>query len=415
MFTRVQALNYRCLRHLDRGLAPFQVLVGPNASGKTTFLDVIGFLGHLVSRGLAEAIHARSRNFQDLVWRRAGNSFELAVEAAIPADLRAKLSNPEHQTVRYEVGIEWNSVTQEIGINTERVLFKASEMQEEFHRDYFPEVHSGPATILTVKNPKRTKTVISKIPNRNDNFYAETKKGYNPSFRLGPGKSALGNLTADEHTFPVCTWLKQLLAEGVQPVMLNSLLLRLSSPPGQGRRFKPDGSNLPWVVEQLRASSPQRFQDWVRHVRTALPDIKDVRVVELPDNKHAYLVLCYDNGIEVPSWMASDGTLRFLALTLPAYLPDVRGVFLIEEPENGIHPKAVEPVFQSLSSVYDAQVLLASHSPVVLSLVQPNQVLCFAKDLEGATDVVSGDHHPALKEWRGSPNFNVLFAAGVLG
>ena len=39
-----------------------------------------------------------------------------------------------------------------------------------------------------------------------------------------------------------------------------------------------------------------------------------------------HLMLRYRGGLEVPSWVASDGTLRFLALTLPAYLPDMRGV-----------------------------------------------------------------------------------------
>ena len=57
--------------------------------------------------------------------------------------------------------------------------------------------------------------------------------------------------------------------------------------------------------------------------------------------------------------------MRFLALTLLAYLPDPAGPYLIEEPENGIHPRNVETVFESLSSVYDAQVLLATHSPGV--------------------------------------------------
>jgi len=191
-------------------------------------------------------------------------------------------------------------------------------------------------------------------------------------------------------------------------------LLREASWPGQGRKFKTDGSNLPWVVEHLKTSAPDRFREWIKHVQTALPDLEDVRFVQREDDKHAYIVICYRGGLQVPSWVASDGTMRMLALTLPAYLSGLHGVYLIEEPENGIHPKAVESVFQSLSSVYDAQVLLASHSPVILSLVEPAHVLCFAKGKDGATDIVAGDKHPALREWRGTPQFTVLFAAGVL-
>jgi predicted ATPase len=117
----------------------------------------------------------------------------------------------------------------------------------------------------------------------------------------------------------------------------------------------------------------------------------------------------------VPSWVASDGTLRLLALTLPAYLPEFSGVYLIEEPENGIHPRAVETMFQSLSSVYNAQILIATHSPVILSIADASNVLCFAKTEEGSTDIVPGNDHPRLRDWQGETSLGVLFAAGVLG
>ena len=104
-----------------------------------------------------------------------------------------------------------------------------------------------------------------------------------------------------------------------------------------------------------------------------------------------------------------------LALTILAYLPDIEGTLLIEEPENGIHPKAIETVFQSLSSVYNAQVLIATHSPVIISAAHIENILCFAKSTEGATDVINGNDHPDLKEWKGETPLDVLFASGVLG
>jgi len=169
------------------------------------------------------------------------------------------------------------------------------------------------------------------------------------------------------------------------------------------------------VVEKLATRNRERFEDWLRHVKTALPDLKTIRTVERKDDRHRYLILEYENGLKVPSWLASDGTLRLLALTLLAYLPDAEGVFLIEEPEHGIHPRAVETVFQSLSSVYGAQVLLATHSPVILSIAEPGQVLCFAKTAEGATDIVKGSDHPRLREWQRETDMGTLLASGVLG
>jgi hypothetical protein len=302
-----------------------------------------------------------------------------------------------------------------VQILAERVILKTMEESSFQQRELFPQQPEPPESVLSPKSAKGTKTVLNKVQTGNDNFYDETGKGWDHAFKLGPRRSALANLPEDESKFPVSTWLKSLLNEGVQELLLNSRLIRRASPPGQVRGFKPDGSNLPWVIHELERKHPERLQEWFAHLQTALPDLESVRTVERPDDKHRYLVLRYSGGLDVPSWVASDGTLRMLALTLTAYLPDFRGVYLIEEPENGIHPRAVETVYQSLSSAYNAQLLLATHSPVILSIAQPAEVLCFGKSSDGATDIVRGNEHPALRDWQGETNLGALFAGGVLG
>lgn len=432
MLTLIEALNFRCLRYIRQPLGPFHVLVGPNASGKTTFLDVVAFLGRFVSDGLDAAIEERTESFSDLVWGRGEGHFELAIEVEIPEPRRKLLAGkgsvgqstaktrPEpYDTMRYEVAVGLNATTGETEILGEKATLKVRQPDVPMPRTLFPLFGDAPTSIMTSKVGKGTRTVLNKVPSGNDNFYSEvyqeSGRGWIPAFKLGPRKSALGNLPEDESRFPVATWLKGLLTAGVQPFVLNSLRIRKASPPGQLRGFKPDGSNLPWVVNALRKKARERLREWIAHVQTALPDIEDIRTVERADDKHRYLMIRYRGGLEVPSWMASDGTLRLLALTLPAYLPDFQGVYLIEEPENGIHPRAVETMFQSLASVYDAQMLLATHSPVILNVADADKVLCFAKTAEGATDIVLGRDHPRLREWRGETNLGTLLAAGVLG
>ena len=157
----------------------------------------------------------------------------------------------------------------------------------------------------------------------------------------------------------------------------NATRMRQPSPPTRRREvFAPDGSNLPRVIRQLREENENVFEDWLAHVRAALPEIDDIRVVEREDDRHCYLVLRYGTGVEVPSWQVSDGTLRLLALTLPAYLKDPDKVYLMEEPENGLHPGVVQDVYDALSSVHDSQVLLATHSPIFLSHANLNHLLC---------------------------------------
>ncbi len=417
MITLIEALNYRSLKYISQPLGPFHVLIGPNASGKSTFLDVVAFLGRLVSDGVEAAVRERTENFVDLLWKREGTRFELAIEAALPAEVVAALGNGSLTTIRYEVAIGAlsDSPADELGIINERVFLKCDNASTQITRAMFPSSYATHETLMH-KSRAGWHPVVSKNTGGNDNYAPEvriTKKVWTHTFKLGHRKSALGNLPPDELQFPATTWLKELLTDGVQPFILNSAAIRRPSPPNQRRGFRMDGSNLPWVVYEL--INLHRYDEWISHLQTALPDLVAVVPMLRPEDRHRYLMLEYQHGTKVPSWMASDGTLRMLALTLPAYLPEFQGIYLIEEPENGIHPTAVETVYQSLSSVYDAQLLLASHSPVILGCASPETILCFAKNEDGATDIVTGTNHPRLQEWQGETNLGQLFAAGVLG
>ena len=422
MIRRIQARNYCCLRYVDVSLGRFHVLVGPNASGKSTLLDIVAFLGDMVSGGLEAAVEKRTRNFQDLVWRRPAKQlgFELAVEFDIPDDVKAQLPKEKgFELFRYEVAIREDG--DGIRIDSERGLLMPRDddcpRQEVLE---FPAPLDGPETILLGGGRPGARTILSKSGAARDNFNVEVSekagKGWAISISFGPDRSTLGNLPESPDRFPVSTRVKRLLENGLQRLFLDSARMRQPSPPTRRREvFAPSGSNLPRVIRQLREENENRYEDWLAHVRAALPEIDDIRVVEREDDRHCYLMLRYRTGVEVPSWQVSDGTLRLLALTLPAYLKDPGKVYLMEEPENGLHPGVMQDVYDALSSVYDSQVLLATHSPIFLSHANLEHVLCFAKDDEGATDVVPARAHPGLRDWQGDPNLSVFFAAGVLG
>ncbi|MBN2380442.1 ATP-binding protein [candidate division WOR-3 bacterium] len=414
MIAVVEALNYRCLRYVPQELEPFQILVGPNASGKSTFLDVIGLMGDFLREGVVDAVRKRSRDFKPLVWMQQGNSFELAVEFKIPEKLPRR--SDSYQAVRYELKLGLNG-KKELAILGENLWLgpkKFPSKSPKKQKNLFP-LPPEPKLEIVVPEGKHTsqdwRKIVSKNPSSGNDYFKSETTGWNNLFRLGPGKSALANLPEDEERFPVATWLKRSLMEGVQILVLNSEAMRKPSPPGTPKEFQPDGSSLPWVIQELER---RNFERWLEHIRIAIPDLDTIETFERPEDRHLYLILVYKSGLKVPSWLVSDGTLRMLALTLLPYLDQEGRIYLIEEPENGIHPTAVELVFQSLSSVYKSQVLCASHSPVFLSLAEPKQLLCFAQDEKGATAIVSGSQHPRLKQWRKGTDLGKLLASGVL-
>ncbi len=103
-----------------------------------------------------------------------------------------------------------------------------------------------------------------------------------------------------------------------------------------------------------------------------------------------------------------------LALTILAFLPEQQSIYLIEEPENGIHPRAIESVFQALTTIYNSQVFIATHSPVILSMADPKELLCFSRASNSEVVITAGNDHERLADWHGEISLGTLFAAGVL-
>ncbi len=191
--------------------------------------------------------------------------------------------------------------------------------------------------------------------------------------------------------------------------------MRTASPPGAGKYLLPDGENLPWLVLDLQQNDPDGFEEWTEHMKIVLPGVEHIHAVVREEDRHAYFRLRYKNGLELTSSSLSEGTLRILALTVLPHLRRPPGLIMIEEPENSIHPRAIEAVPRSFEAMRDTRVWLSTHSPVVLANTPLARVLCMRMKDDGEAQVVRGNRHPQLKDWKGGIDIGTLFAAGVLG
>jgi energy-coupling factor transporter ATP-binding protein EcfA2 len=456
MITRLEATRYRCFERLAIDLSEFQIIVGANGAGKTTLLDIPVLLGELL---IAENISnvflvksadkpARTSSFRQLIFAQQGNDFSFAVEARLPSEIcqqlvdskctdswrgegvqpsQEKLKNtpdlwPTH--IRYELRLALIN-ERELGIKDENLFVFSKSDAKGLDTD-------------TLQDDGDDATYWHRILERKSDglshFYPELKESRGQeadmtSFRLKPGLLAMSAVVYQADYYPAANWLYELLTE--QTVFLNPdwSKLRAASPPGQEKTIIPSALNLPWLALDLKkqglpthASATEKaayrnpdYADWVAHVKTALPQVEDIEVREREDDHHAYFELSYRGGFIVPSSGLSDGTLRILTLTLLPYLSKQPSILVTEEPENGLHPYAIETVLQSLSSMYDSQVWVSSHSPIVLASCQLNQLLCARQTPSGGVELVTGNEHPRLKDWHGGIDLGSLFAAGILG
>lgn len=392
MLSLIETFNYCCFKYLSQPLSPINVLTGPHGSGKTLFLDTLSFLNRLVREDPESAVYERAGTFQDLTWRRGRSHFELAVEAEIPEAIRRQLSPTLFDHIRYEVSVGLDDEDQ-IAILAEKGLLRQRQSASETQQKLFPQNLLTPASILMSPRSDR-RWIFNKKPGGNDNYYSEVQKkgggGWRPSFKLGPRKSAFGNLPQEQSLFPAATWFKEFLTQDIKTVTLNERLLKRPCSPGQTTHLKPNAANLPIVVKDLKIVAPQQFEKWIAMLKTVLPDIENIHIKEQQDTYKIYLTLAYRSGVEVPSWMLSGGTLRLLALTLPAFLKDTKGIYIYKNPENGLHRDGIKAVFDALTSIHSAQVFISTHSPVLLNAASFASVFCFEKNEQGASEIVPG-------------------------
>lgn len=412
MILRLEIGNYKLARRLTLDLEEFQVLVGPNGSGKSTVIDALVFLADLLRLGVQKTVRKRARTLRELTWNMRGGPIQFALEVKLPKAVQYKENS--YTVCRYEIAVDSSAAANGLEVVAENLYLKNQPSKPLvrqlplFPADWYPK-----QAIIHDRSLRGWKTVFKKSAASRYTYHAETTRWNFPFDILGDA-TGLQFVPANRERFYGGMFLRDLLLRGIQFLHLEVDRMRPPCPPDVDVHLVPDGSNLAAAVLNLQRSDPEGFEAWSEHVLLVLPEFSSVRVREREEDAHLVLELVKSNDVAIPTWLLSDGTLRLLALTLLAYLPGENQIYLIEEPENGIHPSAIDVVHQSLSSAYGKQIVVATHSALFVGLTKPDQLLCFGKTEEGAIDVVRGSSHPRLSKGKGEVDSETLYASAVL-
>lgn len=406
MIVGLSIRNFKGIRELrNLPLSAFHVLVGPNGVGKTTFLDAIDFVRDCLENSPASAVASRHvPEFNDLTWMRRGGS----IEVELWLDLSAVRPMLAESLLKYRLAIRADA---DLGVCVE------DELLSQYPKNKM--LTDAPFTFSPGVKPRR---LLGKTAKGTD-FYAREKGTYQDSFNFGLEKLALALTPPDDERYPTANAVRRFLMQGVRYIQLNSPAMRLPCAATRPADLELDGTNLARVVGRLLgangglgpywAAPDTPVARWAEHLRYALPELSQIGWARRQADNAEYLILRYDSGLEAPGWVLSDGTLRMLALTIPAFLPPESALYMVEEPENGVHPKALEVILRSLSTIPGSQMILATHSPFVVQQCGVAPLLCFSHD-EGGARIIPGPQHPMLAQWEGAPDIGIVFAAGVL-
>lgn len=185
------------------------------------------------------------------------------------------------------------------------------------------------------------------------------------------------------------------MPEAIRRALAGAQLLRLDPdalraprpliPDGQPLRFEDDrGAGLPAIYDAIVTRDIQAFLALNAEFTRLFPDVKSISLTN-PSAGAKAMGIKLNDGTFVPAELMSEGMLYYLAFAALRHM-DPTALLLIEEPENGLHPARIAEVMRILREISKTtQVIIATHSPLVVNELRPDEVTVVTRTREHGT------------------------------
>jgi predicted ATPase len=158
-------------------------------------------------------------------------------------------------------------------------------------------------------------------------------------------------------------------------------------------------SNVPAVLDSLLRKDRSRFDRILDTLRHLVPGLKDIQIVT-PDAAHRRIDLVLENDLTINASLVSFGVKWLVFFVVLANHPAPPKLILLEEPENGVHPKRLADIIALLSGLSEGQfadaptqVVLTTHSPHLLDSIDISKhaVLVAQREIDGERTISAID------------------------
>jgi predicted ATPase len=354
MITRLELRNYKCFPELNVELPRFCAIVGPNNSGKSSVLRALEQLGMTARMDLAE-VFKEPESVESLVWGGAADGkITIGASALLPGPTAARYELTVAAAGNHRGAVLWD----------ERMKFEE------------------PARELN-------------------------------GFQRGSFQSLLSHLRISSSRDDDAALALVSILTGTLKVRLDASRLASPCPIEEGERGRtdPDGYGLPAVLDFRKGERLELFLRIQEALAIAFPEVKEIivrkKVIRNKQRPQTQATLAFrtTTGFEIPAQLASEGMLLYLGYLTLLYTENAPHQLLIEEPENGNHPKRLGQIVDVLRKISagaggarPTQIIMTTHSPYMLDFLQPEEVLIATREPSGAARIDPLTNAPHLAE-----------------
>jgi len=349
--THLQIKNFRSLADVNIQINPLNIIFGPNGAGKTTLLDTIWFVRDCAIRGVDLASSERDHGI-GLLWDGADEGENISIKIVTPSG-------------EYEVSF---------GYSSGRIEPFAGEKLFSDHDN---------------------KLIVRIIGSDKAQVYRTDLQELEFITLREPEKLALSRYVAFENSEPAASNIDNLLRVVRNYNSRSASLFRIKrfgSESDSGERLQDRCENLWSVLRNLHDKRviDERYDTIISFMQESFPAFDNLFF----EQTGRYTV--YGNFLEkgrrkpIRSSGVSDGHLQML-INLTALFSEGQNrysLILFDEPEISLHPWALAVFAKAVklaTEKWNKQVFIATHSPVLISQFEPENILTAELDKEGKT------------------------------
>jgi len=351
-------------------LLPLNVLIGPNASGKSNFIDVIKLLRSLPQeKGLISYI-SRNGGINEWIWK--GVSSENTIEIDVTSNFSAMTKRQlEKSSTIISYNIQIRERHQRLFIVKETIKSREN------------------ISINRGKSKNSEESLLSRISEEVELRNAAIAEALKRVFLAG-------NFYTDLQT------------------NRSSDIRKPQIPDAPNNFLDESGSNLSLVLNDFEFRGKTKIK-FIENLRKFYPRIADYSIRILGGTVQLFI---REEGLENPisAMRLSDGTLRYLCLLAILCHPEPPPLICIEEPETGLHPDILPTIGELLIEASKrTQLIVTTHSDILVSSFSevPEAVLVCEADEDGThLNRLDGEK---LKGWLKKHQLGDLWIRGEIG
>ena len=377
-------------------LGPLNVLIGPNASGKSNLLHSLSLLRE-APNDIGQYV-LKTGGIEEWLWK----GFERSGPAEIEIVINRNPINPRSNTmIKYRLSFGEHFLGDEVYIVDEGVWYAPTEPTESPWRSVYAYNRGRPLVAARMRGQP----------------YEEREDVNLETSDFSIGKSILAQLL-DAYSYPEIFAVRNALS-GIRTYGKFNVgplsPLRLPQPAVDSHRhLDEDGSNLSLVLNALE-KQPPILKDVKRRLQEFSPKILDIRT-EISGGTIQTVFHEEGLGRSVPSIRMSDGSLHYLCLLATLCHPNPPPLICIEEPEEGLHPDIIPEVAKLLQEASQrTQLIVTTHSDILVdALSNTPETIIVTERGENGTVFQRLDKNE-LKVWLEKYSLGELWTSGHIG